>query len=166
VINLTLWLFKTNLFEEVPLMNNILLSLNTIFVGLAIVFSSLLLLSLCIILLPRILGAKFNFGKSKQRDTGKEAAFSEADEKINPAETSLQSGSVLHRTETDDKDGSPVPGIDIPGTQLVAVLTSAILSHMNARPDIKIGIKSIRRTGTTSPVWNAAGRIEQMSGRL
>lgn len=147
-------------------MNNILLSLNTIFVGLAIVFSSLLLLSLCIILLPRILGAKFNFGKPKQGDTGKDAAFSETDAEINPSETSLQSGSILYGTETDDKDGSPVPAIDIPDTQLVAILTSAVLSYMNARPSIKISIKSIRRTGAASPVWNAAGRIEQVSCRL
>ena len=147
-------------------MNNILLSLNTIFVGLAIVFSSLLLLSLCVILLPRILGANLNFGKSRSGVIDKETVFSEANAETNAVETEPQPGFALRDAGKGVKNGSPLPGNDVPDTQLVAVLTSAILAHMNARPDVKISVKSIRRTGATSPVWNAAGRIEQVSGRL
>ena len=49
--------------------------------------------------------------------------------------------------------------------EVLAVITAAVAS-MEVRPGHKLVVKSMRRMPQTSPVWNKAGRREQISNKL
>lgn len=52
-------------------------------------------------------------------------------------------------------------------TELVAVITAAIMACMESSARVpEIRIRSIRRTGTTNPSWNQAGRSEYLATRM
>ena len=44
--------------------------------------------------------------------------------------------------------------------EILAVITAA-LAAMNTR-DVKLVVKSFKRVGQTSPIWNMTGRFEQI----
>lgn len=55
---------------------------------------------------------------------------------------------------------------DIPCDELAAVITAALQSYYSSGTQCKLVIKSIKRTGITSPIWNKTGRLERLSGRI
>jgi hypothetical protein len=57
-------------------------------------------------------------------------------------------------------------GSDIGDEELVAAITAAVIVYMGADRKCRLEIKSIRRAGQTSPVWNRAGRLERISDKL
>jgi hypothetical protein len=50
--------------------------------------------------------------------------------------------------------------------ELVAVIMAAIMNMLSANTPGSLHIKSIRRIGRTSPVWNIAGRNEYIASKL
>lgn len=49
--------------------------------------------------------------------------------------------------------------------EIVAVIMAALMNMMD-RPSSGLYIKSIRRSGRNSPVWNLAGRDEYLASKL
>jgi Na+-transporting methylmalonyl-CoA/oxaloacetate decarboxylase gamma subunit len=78
----------------------------------------------------------------------------------NNVDSSGETASIL---ETDRNEGfissSRYDGND----EIIAVLTAAVLAVSNSRPGFKLKVKSFRRIPQTSPIWNIAGREEQIS---
>jgi len=50
--------------------------------------------------------------------------------------------------------------------EIVAAIMAALVSFMGANAVSDLKIKSIRRLGRTSPVWNLAGRDEYIASKL
>ncbi len=50
--------------------------------------------------------------------------------------------------------------------ELVAVIMAALMNMLSANAVSDLRIKSIRRVGRNSPVWNIAGREEYISAKL
>jgi Na+-transporting methylmalonyl-CoA/oxaloacetate decarboxylase gamma subunit len=129
-------------------MENLSLAVNVIFVGITVVFLSLIVLSFCITLFVKILGLKKNRAESAD---------------------SVNNQTPISETNIDNETG--VSGIgsadsEFSDQELVAVLTAAIMASGRTRPDSKIRIASYRRVPLNSPAWNAAGRAGIISGRL
>lgn len=112
------------------------------FVGITVVFSSLVILSVVISFFP-LLNPKKNKKSSNQHSADQFTA------------ASIENGEEIENTEGDLSDDS-----------LVAVLSAAVLASMRDRPDVKIRVTSFRRIQQTSPVWNATGRKEYISNKL
>lgn len=53
-----------------------------------------------------------------------------------------------------------------PDENLVAVLTAAVLASMGKEPEYKIRVKSFRRIPQSSPIWNFAGRTDNVTDGL
>lgn len=119
-------------------------ALNVTLVGFTVVFVALILLSVIIFLF----GKGFNAKKTA---------------KITAVDNSVNTASVSEITENYEADA---PADELSYDELVAVLTSAVLSSMRTRPDSKIRVKSFRRINQNSPAWNAAGRMEYIAGKL
>jgi hypothetical protein len=64
----------------------------------------------------------------------------------------LESAVASNVSETDDKE-------------LVAVIMAAVMNCMNAASS-SLRIRSIKRVGRNSPVWNTAGRDEYIASKL
>ncbi len=61
---------------------------------------------------------------------------------------------------------SPAPTIkEGTDTELIAVITAAIMAGME-RPNTNLVVKSIKRVGHTTPIWNVAGRNEYILSKL
>lgn len=54
--------------------------------------------------------------------------------------------------------------LDINDEVLAAI--SAAIASMGARPGHKLVVRSMRRVGQTSPVWNTTGRVERLRRNL
>lgn len=64
-------------------------------------------------------------------------------------------------------DGNICKGsIGEPDENLVAVLTAAVLASMGIEPEYKIRVKSFRRIPQSSPIWNIAGRTDNVTDGL
>ena len=50
--------------------------------------------------------------------------------------------------------------------ELVAVIAAALQEYMKTSPGVKLKVVSIKRTGQSVPLWNRAGRLERISGKL
>lgn len=50
--------------------------------------------------------------------------------------------------------------------EVVAAIMGALMAFMSTHAVTDLKIKSIRRTGTVSPVWNIAGRNEYLASKL
>lgn len=50
-------------------------------------------------------------------------------------------------------------------SELIAAISAAIAS-MTRNESQKLVVRSIRRVGQISPVWNSVGRSERLSGKL
>jgi len=116
------------------------LAINVTFVGLTVVFISLILLSLLIVAFGKVLNSK-----NKESSSNIDEASNIEDDAPNQLET----------VENSESDG-----------ELVAILTAAILASMKDSTKCKIRVKSFRRVEVSSPVWNVAGRTEQILGKL
>jgi len=125
-------------------MNNILIALNTTFVGMFIVFLALILLSLVI----------FVFSKILQK---KDKALAESEDSTKKAVSHL---------EISENNKPDAPLDNIPDNELVAVLSAAIMASMKGQHVYNFRIKSFRRLPQGTPVWNRTGRMEYISNKL
>lgn len=73
--------------------------------------------------------------------------------KENPSK--IESAVAAHSSETSKDDG-----------ELVAVIMAALMNMLSGDVVSDLRIKSIRRIGRHSPVWNTAGRDEYIASRL
>lgn len=110
----------------------------TIFVGITVVF-----LALIISLFIKVL----NVRKNSKNDSD---AF----------------GEIASILEIEENEKSTSNLKDTGNNEIIAVLTAAVLAVSKSRPDYKLKVKSFRRIPQTSPIWNVAGREEQISGKL
>lgn len=124
-------------------MDNLPLAINVIFVGITVVFMSLILLTFIISASTKILDAVRGSSAGKKKLTD---------------DVSIQKISEVEVSNSSDSD--------LPTDELVAVITAAIMSSINASPDYNIRIKSFRRIPQSAPVWNVAGRNEYITGKL
>jgi sodium pump decarboxylase gamma subunit len=129
-------------------MENLSLAANVIFVGITVVFISLVVLSYCITLFVKILGLKKNRAESTD-SVNNQTPISEADIDNETGASDIESA----HSEFSDQE-------------LVAVITAAIMASGRTRPESKIRITSYRRVPLNSPAWNAAGRAGILSSRL
>jgi hypothetical protein len=51
-------------------------------------------------------------------------------------------------------------------SELIAVITAAVMAVMSSNAASDLMIRSIRRVGRNSPVWNIAGRDEYLMSKL
>lgn len=120
------------------------LALNVTFVGMFIVFLSLILLSLII----------YIFGKAvashKSGEKGKNAGASE--------EPPVPEAGRINRTAS--------PAGEASADELIAVLTAAVMAYSKPGVGSDIVVKSFRRIPLDSPVWNVTGRMEHIAGKL
>lgn len=121
-------------------MFNLSLSANVIFVGMVVVFVSLILLTYIIVLSNKILNAVkgVSGGNKKTADN-------------------VSTGEIRRSSSPDG---------DVPAEELVAVITAAIMASVDTHPGYNIRLKSFRRIPQTAPAWNLAGRNEYIAGKL
>jgi hypothetical protein len=74
------------------------------------------------------------------------------------AEKNLSGLESAAAISTDD-DSAPSP-------EIVAVIMAAVMNMMASGVSSDLRIKSIKRIGLHSPVWNTAGRSEYIASRL
>jgi hypothetical protein len=74
--------------------------------------------------------------------------------------------SKLSRKKNDDFSEETAAVSEFPDDELVAVVTAAIQTSMKAGSQNSLVIKSIRRSGQASPIWNKTGRLEHISKKL
>jgi Na+-transporting methylmalonyl-CoA/oxaloacetate decarboxylase gamma subunit len=118
-------------------MDKLQFALNTTFVGMVVVFLSLILISFIIFASSKLLG----IGKSQKKTNSPSIVANQAEESNSAFESTTDS-------------------------ELIAVLTAAVLSSMKDGYSSNIRIKSFRRVFPSSPIWNLAGRSEYLSGKL
>jgi len=123
------------------------LALNVTFVGLLVVFIALILLSLIISLFSKII----NTGKTG----GKKDGMNARDNGVSVPETQkdVETESALYAESKDD-------------SELIAVLTAAVIAAMGGSAEPSIRVKSYRRIPQVSPVWNTVSRKEQLAAKL
>jgi sodium pump decarboxylase gamma subunit len=129
-------------------MENLSLAANVIFVGMTVVFISLVVLSYCITLFVKILGLKKNRAEST--------------DSVNN-QTPISEANIDNETGASDIESAHS---EFSNQELVAVLAAAIMASGRTRPESKIRITSYRRVPLNSPAWNAAGRAGILSSRL
>lgn len=143
MITLTQW--ANFVFKGGANMTNIPLALNVIFVGISVVFISLVVLFIVITLFVKILGSKKTSAKST-------ASVNDKGSNLNSV---VENEVGVLDTESECSD-----------SELVAVLTAAILASGRTRPESKIRVASYRRVPLNTPAWNAASRAGIISGKL
>lgn len=123
---------------------------SVVLVGMVVVFASLTLLIFCIKIYSAIV-SKFSNRKNNSNN-GQSNNVQKNDVQIkNVAETTN-----VNSTSTTQHGLSP---------ELIAVITAAIAASMGgSSADLKV--KSIKRIGHTTPIWNVAGRNEYILTRL
>jgi len=122
------------------------LALNVTFVGLLVVFIVLILLSLIISLFSKIFNVRKTDGKDKTHADGNGVSVPEAKQDV-------ESVSTVHAEPYDD-------------SELIAVLTAAVVAAMGGSAESSIRVKSYRRIPQVSPVWNTISRKEQLAAKL
>ncbi len=111
-------------------------------VGMVVVFIVLVLIILCIKLYSGIVR-----GGGKKRST-KGAAVNDT----NPEPQETLPVSEISSAVTDD-------------TEIIAVITAAIMACMQGS-GTGLRVRSIRRIGHTTPIWNVTGRNEQVLSKI
>jgi len=124
-------------------MDNISLSVNVIFVGIVVVFISLVFLTCIIVLSNKLLNAIKGISGENKKETD-----------------NIPVQEISETRNINSSNG------DIPTDELVAVLTAAVMASINTHPGYSIRLKSFRRIPQTTPVWNIAGRNEYLAGKL
>ena len=111
------------------------------FVGIVVVFIVLVLIILCIRLYSGIITRG-----GKRRDETNDEAMPEPVQSFSLSDNSVSNVTVVDNTE------------------IIAVISSAVMACMQGS-STGLRVRSIRRIGHTTPIWNVAGRNEQtMSG--
>lgn len=128
-------------------MENMLLAINRTFTGTALIFVALILLILLIYSYVRRLSAK----RKGQAISG-----------VDGGEASVP-GLDADRAEDINLN---MPAADKPDEELAAVIMAAIQASMAPESQCRLRIKSFRRIEQSSPVWNRAGRLEQIANKL
>jgi len=115
-------------------------------VGMVVVFIVLILIIICIRLYSGAIGfiGKRRNGNEKKNETAPEPQ---------------QNISLSDNTTNAANDAT------VDNTELIAVITAAIMACMQ---DTGTGlrVRSIRRIGHTTPIWNVAGRNEQILSKI
>lgn len=131
------------------MLEQLLMSLKVTVLGMGTVFVALIALIYVIELLNKVLNA----GQQKNKEN---TGLTEKD--INQVDSTSKDGS-----ETTANDG--IQGEELDEEELIAVITAAIAASLN-RSTHDIIVRSVRRIPYNSPVWNIAGRNQQLAGRL
>ena len=134
-------------------MENLPLAINLTFVGITVVFIALILLSLIIYVSTRLLTLKRN-GRTESNNKLHKASILEIDE-----------ASILE-IDDDEEEIINIQGSKKPDEELVAIIMAAIQAGMSPDSQCRLQIKSFRRIEQTSPIWNKAGRREQIANKL
>lgn len=111
-------------------------------VGMVVVFSVLILITLCIKLYSSIVRGGWKKRSAK--------VLTVNDTKPEPQE--IQQVSEISSAVTDD-------------TEIIAVITAAIMACMQGS-GTGLRVRSIRRIGHTTPIWNVTGRNEQVLSKI
>lgn len=74
--------------------------------------------------------------------------------------------SVEHEHSSRNESAASYYNNDNNNEEIVAAIMGALMSFMGADAISDLKIKSIRRLGRTSPVWNIAGRDEYLASKL
>lgn len=131
------------------MLEQLLMSLKVTVLGMGTVLVALIALIYVIELLNKVLNA----GQQKNKEN---TGLTEKD--INQVDSTSKDGS-----ETTANDG--IQGEELDEEELIAVITAAIAASLN-RSTHDIIVRSVRRIPYNSPVWNIAGRNQQLAGRL
>lgn len=116
-------------------------TLNVVLVGIVVVFAVLTLLILCIKIYSAIIAKFSGTNNTNNKNSGK---------KEEPTEI------------TKENPSSTVSGLN---PELIAVITAAIAASMGGS-GTDLRVKSIKRIGHTTPIWNVAGRSEYILTKL
>lgn len=120
------------------------LALIVTFVGLFVVFSALIILSVLISFSSKVFAIKTPIHSKAVNN-------SKIDNNMNHS-TDNSNTNIVNNSQ--DKN------------ELIAVLTAAVMACMQQTPDFKIRIKSFRRIHKDSSAWSTAGIAEQISNRF
>jgi len=123
-----------------PLLN----SLNVALVGMVVVFIALVLIIFSI----KLFSAIFTRTQSNK-----------------PNGINSNSNGKADKENTPPAAGSNVSASDTLSPELIAVITAAIAASMQSSAS-GIRVKSIKRIGHTTPIWNIAGRNEYILSKL
>ncbi len=121
-------------------MKNLLLAINSTFAGMTGLFIAVILFLLILYTL-----VKLRTAKNKER--------------------SKEAPAVRQSTGFEDEIPEEGTGEKL-NEELAAVIMAAIHASMEPESQCKLRIKSFRRIGQSSPIWNRAGRIERISKKL
>jgi sodium pump decarboxylase gamma subunit len=118
------------------------LALNVTLVGLFVVFSALIILSVLISVSSKVFTIRIPRNK-------KATSNSNTDKIYQPVNNNT---TIANNPQNE--------------SELIAVLTAAVMASMQQTPDFKIRIKSFRRIHKDSSAWSTAGIAEQISNRF
>lgn len=121
-------------------------TLNVVLVGIVVVFAALTLLIVCI----KVYSAIIAMFSGRKNSNGKNDNGKNNNQIKEVAETR-----VVNSNSTDN-------GLS---PELIAVITAAIAACMDS-PSAGIKVRSIKRIGHTTPIWNVAGRNEYILSKL
>jgi sodium pump decarboxylase gamma subunit len=110
-------------------------------VGMVVVFIVLILIILCIKLYSGIIGRSRTRRNKPENETAPEP----------------QQGLSLSDNTTNDAA--------VDNAEIIAVITAAIMACMQGSTT-GLRVRSIRRIGHTTPIWNVAGRNEQILSKI
>lgn len=140
-------------------------ALNVMFVGIFVVFLSLILLSVIIALFSRALAGRKTKTGGGSGNTNTDTAINNSGDVVsidNSVDCAAQDSVISNEIIS----ASAVNSID-DDTELVAVITAAIIAGgFYTSPGHKLIVRSIRRLPQISPIWNIAGRTELISNKL
>ena len=119
------------------------LALNVTFVGMFVVFLSLIILSIIIEYTGKVFSAK-----NSKND-------------VNPGNSKITRGNPADLKNEANEIADNVSGND----KIVAVITAAIAAYLGSGSENNIRVRSIRRVPQSTPVWNVAGRMEHIAGK-
>ncbi len=130
------------------------LGLGVTALGLAVVFSGLVLLIFITYLYPKLLKALLSKKKADKKAG-----------RVQPGQKTVIATAAVGQAQSIKSISSPDIVDEETDAALVAVITAAVASSLG-KPTNGIMIKSLRRSGTNIPAWGTNGRIEQITNRL
>lgn len=114
------------------------LSIIIFVVGMVVTFVGLILLAIIISLLGKVLN--LSFGTRKKT--------SDNPRTNDTAVSSEEAGNIVNAAISSEDE-----------SELVAVLTAAVMAYMKQTPGFKIRVKSFRRIHNDSPAWNSVSSM-------
>lgn len=111
-------------------------------VGMVVVFIVLILIILCIRLYSGIIGRS-----GKRRNEMEKETIAEPQQSLSLSDNPINDSSFVDNTE------------------IIAVISAAIMACMQDS-GTGLRVRSIRRIGHTTPIWNVAGRNEQILSKI